>query len=260
MNSISTISYLRTNILSLSIVCVMVSGCSLTPDDKYASVTAEKIYAEASEQLQTGNFESAIKILERVEARAAGTLLSQQATLDIAYARYKNNERPEALASLKRFIKQHPSSLALDYAYYLMGIINFNDDMGILFETAKQDAAERDPQASRDAYQAFAQLVRQFPQSKYTADAKIRMDYISNSLARYEVHVAKFYFKRGAYLAAANRAQQAVIDFERAPAIKDALVVMVESYDKLGLSELRDDAQRILDKNFPINPALTHQK
>ena len=256
MNTIATISRHRISLLSLSMVFAMITGCSTTAEDPYASITVQKMYAEATEQLQSGNYESAIKILDRVEGRAAGTLLSQQATLDIAYARYKNNERPEALASLNRFIKQHPTSPALDYAYYLKGIINFNDDLGLLFDTAKQDPAERDPQASRDAYQAFLQLVQQFPQSKYTPDAKIRMDYISNTLARYEVYVAKFYFKRRAYLAAANRAQQALVEFERTPAAKDALLIMIESYEKLGLTQLRDDAQRVLEKNFHIETNL----
>jgi outer membrane protein assembly factor BamD len=235
----------------LSLIFLAIAGCSTTPADEYASVATEKMYAEAKEQLETGNYESAIKILDRVEGRATGTLLSQQATLDIAFARYKNGERPEALASLDRFIKQHPSSPALDYAYYLKGIVNFNDNLGLLYSSAQQDPAERDPQASKDAYLAFSQLVKQFPQSKYAPDAKIRMDYITNTLARYEVKVAEFYFKREAFLAAANRAQKAVADYQGAPATKDALQLMIKCYDKLGLSDLRDDAQRVLNKNFP---------
>ena len=239
--------------LSIIVLC----ACGTTAEDEYSKIAIEKLYSEANDQLQTGNYESAIKLFDRVEGRAAGTLLSQQATLNIAFAHYKNNDRPEALSSLNRFIKQHPSSPALDYAYYLKGIVNFNDENSLLFDTAKQDPAERDPQASREAYQSFAQLIRQFPESTYVADAKVRMDYISNMLARHEVIVAKFYYRRGAFLAAANRAQQAVTEFERAPAIKDALVIMVECYEKLGLKELRDDAQRVLDKNFPLNTAPT---
>jgi outer membrane protein assembly factor BamD len=211
----------------------------------------EQLYADAKSDMASGAWESAIKTLERVEGRAAGTLLAQQAQLDLAYAYWRSGERAQASAAIERFIKLNPSSPALDYALYLRGVINFNDDIGVMGSLAGQDLAERDSRASRDAYQAFKQLVTQFPDSPYSDDARLRMDYILNTLADYELYVARYYFRRGAYVAAVNRAQQAVIDFEGAPATEEALYIMVLGYDRLGLETLRDDANRVFVKNYP---------
>jgi outer membrane protein assembly factor BamD len=155
------------------------------------------------------------------------------------------------VATLDRFIKLHPSSPAMDYALYLKGLVNFNDNMGFLSGISRQNVSERDQQASRDAFQAFAQLVEQFPDSRYAEEARGRMDYIVNALADYEVHVARYYFRRAAYLAAANRAQQAVRDYQQAPATEEALFIMMASYDRLGLAQLRDDAERVMKRNYP---------
>jgi outer membrane protein assembly factor BamD len=227
------------------------AGCGSTPKDETAQWTAEKLYSEAKEEAEVGNYEKAGKLLERLEGRAAGTLLAQQAQLDRAHAAYKTGERAQALSILERFIKLHPTSPALDYAFYLQGVINFNDNLGILGNLSRQDLSERDQQASRDSYQSFKQLVEQFPRSVYADDATLRMNHIVNSLAAYEVHVARYYFRRGAYVAAANRAQQAVQEFQQSPSAEEALFIMVQSYDRLGLNDLRDDANRVLQKSFP---------
>ncbi|WP_284616993.1 outer membrane protein assembly factor BamD [Aquabacterium humicola] len=228
----------------------LMAGCGSDPKGNDRE-NVEKLYADARDDLNTGSYERAIKTLERIEGRAAGTLLAQQAMLDMAYAQWKTAERVQAIATLDRFIKLHPSSPALDYALYLKGVVNFIDNMGILGSLARQNLSERDQQASRDAYQAFQQLVEQFPASKYSADARLRMDYIVNALAEHEVHVARYYYRRGAYLAAANRAQQTLRDYQQAPAVEEALYIMAASYEKLGLTALRDDADRVLKKNFP---------
>ena len=164
---------------------------------------------------------------------------------------------PQALATVERFIKLHPGSPALDYAYYLQGLINFNEDLGFMSRWSRVDLSERDQQASRDAYQSFRQLIDVFPKSKYAEDARLRMNYIINSLAAYEVHVSRYYFLRGAYVAAANRAQQAVQEFPSAPASEEALYLMMSSYDKLGIPALKDDAERVLKRNFPQSSFLT---
>ena len=233
-------------LLALSVL----AGCSSTSkDDDRSSV--EKLYAEAKSDLASGSYDLAVKQLERVEGRAAGTLLAQQAMLDLAYAKWRLNERVEAITTLDRFIKLHPSSPALDYALYLKGVVNFNETMGFLSNVSRQDLSERDQQASRDSYQAFEQLVQAFPDSKYSDDARARMGYIVNSLASYELHVARYYFRRQAFLAAANRAQLAVREFPQTPAVEEALYIMAASYDKLGLEQLRVDAERVLTKNYP---------
>jgi len=209
------------------------------------------LYADAREEAADGNFEAAIKRYEKVEARASGTLMAQQAQLELAYSYYKTGERAQALAKIERFVRLHPTSPAMDYALYLQGLINFNDDLGLFGRMSKQDISERDQQASRDAYESFKQVTERFPTSKYAADARLRMNHIVNSLAAGEVHVARYYYRRGAYLAAANRAQVAVSEFRNSPAVEEALYIMVKSYEQLEMPQLRDDALRVLKKNFP---------
>ncbi|WP_414639014.1 outer membrane protein assembly factor BamD [Aquabacterium sp.] len=227
------------------------AGCGSTPEDEFAGVSSDKLYADARDEASEGNYEAAIKRYEKVEARASGTLMAQQAQLELAYAYYKTGERAQALAKIERFMRLHPTSPAMDYALYLQGLVNFNDDLGMFGWLSKQDLSERDQQASRDAYESYKQLVERFPNSKYSADARLRMNYVVNSLAAGEVHVARFYYRRGAYLAAANRAQTTVSEFRNSPAVEEALYIMVRSYDQLAMPELRDDALRVLKSNFP---------
>lgn len=231
---------------------LVMAGCSTDlKDDPNSQASLDKLYAEAKSDLEGGAYDRAIKTLERVEGRAAGTLMAQQAQLDLAWANYKSGERAAAVTALDRFIKLNPSSPAIDYALYLKGVVNFNEDLGLFGRLASQDVAERDQQASRDALLAFRQLVDQYPSSKYAEDAKTRIDFITNTLATYEVHVARYYFNRNAFVAAASRAQNAVTEFPTAPAVEEALYLMVQSYDKLGLKTLSSDAQRVLSKSFP---------
>ena len=233
------------------LLAALIAACGSTAKDAELRNSPEKLYAQAKDDLAAGSFDAAIKALERVEGRASGTLLGQQATLDLAYAQWRTNERVLAIATLDRFIKLHPSSPGMEYALYLKGLVNFNDNLGFLSSVSRQSLSERDQQASRDAFQAFGQLIEQFPESKYSDDARARMDYIVNALAEYEVHVARYYYRRSAFLAAANRAQQAVRDYQRAPASEEALYIMAASYEKLGLDTLRADAERVLKTNFP---------
>jgi outer membrane protein assembly factor BamD len=133
----------------------------------------------------------------------------------------------------------------------LQGLINFNDNLGIFSFIAKQDLSERDQNAAKESFEAFKELTTRFPDSRYTPDARARMTYIVNSLAQYEVHVARYYYTRSAYVAAINRAQTAVTDYQNVPAAEEALYIMVQSYDALGMTQLRDDTQRVMEKNFP---------
>lgn len=243
--------------MAAAALCVSLAACGTAPRDEYANIQPEKLYADARDEMTEGNFETAIKQLERVEARASGTLLSQQAQIDLAYAYYRTGEKAQALAKLERFMRLHPTSPALDYALYLQGLINFNEDLGLFGRLSRQDLSERDQQASKDAYESFRQLIERFPQSRYAEDARLRMNHIVNSLAAGEVHVARYYYRRGAYLAAANRAQQAVVDYQQSPAVEEALSLMARSYDQLGLTELRDGSLRVLRQSFPSSRFLT---
>ena len=240
---------------ALGVLVVALAGCSSTKSDDNAggplTASVDQLYSQAKSEMASGTWDSAVKTLERLEGRAAGTVLAQQAQLDLAYVYWRSGDRAQALATVERFIKLNPSSPALDYALYLRGVVNFNDDIGVMGSLAGQDLAERDPRAMRDSYQAFKQLVDQFPDSAYAEDARVRMDYIINTLAEYELYVARYYYRRGAYVAAVNRAQQAVNDFRGAPATEEALYIMVLSYDRLGLDTLRDDADRVFMQNFP---------
>jgi len=251
--------------VKLSVVCasalaagaLLMAGCSSTPIDKTAGMSPAKIYAEAKEEMGNGQWERAVLLLEKLEGRAAGTPFAQQAQLDKAYAQYKSAEPAQALATLERFMKLHPVSPAMDYAIYLKGMINFNDDLGLFAKFTRQDLAERDQKASKESFESFKELVDRFPESRYAPDARQRMSYIVSSLAQYEVHVANYYFKRGAYLAAVNRAQIAVSDYREVPAIEEALFILYRSYDALGMQQLRDDTKRILEQNYPKSDFLT---
>ena len=236
---------------ALATTALLLTACSSTPVDKTANMSPNAIYADAKDELANQQWDKAIPLLDKLEARAAGTPLAQQAQLDKSYAYYKSGEPAQALATLERFLKLHPASPALDYALYLKAIINFNDDLGLFSSLSRQDLAERDQKAAKESFESFKELVSRFPDSKYSINARPRMTYIVNSLAQYEVYVARYYFKRGAYLAAANRAQIAVTDYPGVPAIEEALFILYKSYDALGMNELRDDTKRVLVTNFP---------
>ena len=235
----------------LVLASLLVAGCSSLSEDKAAAASPNKIYADAKEQMQAGAYDKAIAALEKLEGRAAGTPLAQQAQIEKAYAQYKSGEPAQAIATLERFAKLHPASPILDYSLYLKGIINFNDNLGLFSFLTRQDLAERDQKASKESFEAFRELVTRFPDSRYSPDARQRMVYIVNSLAQYEVHVARYYYSRGAYVAAINRAQQALAEYSDVPALEEALFIIVQSYDALGLTQLRDDSQRVLQRNYP---------
>lgn len=235
------------------VLALSLSGCGLLPEkiDETKDWSASKLYSEARDELAVGNYERAIQHFEKLESRYPFGTYAQQAQMEIAYAHYRQGDQAQALAAVERFIKLHPNHSHVDYMYYLRGLINFNDKVGFLDFISKQDPSERDPKAARDAFDAFKQLAERFPNSIYTKDAIDRMKYLVNAMAQYEVHVANYYYRRGAYLAAANRAKIAVTEYRQAPAVEEALYVMVRSYDALGLPDLRDDAARVMKTNFP---------
>jgi outer membrane protein assembly factor BamD len=252
---------LRAKLSALPVLAIgaaaLLAACSSTPDDKTASWSPNKIYAEAKDELNSGSYDKAIPLLEKLEGRAAGTPLAQQAQLDKAYAQHKAGDQAQALSTLDRFIKLHPSSPAVDYALYLKGIVNFNDNLGMFAFLSRQDLSERDQKAAKESFEAFKELVARFPDSRYTPDARARMTYIVNSLAQYEVHVARFYFSRGAYVAAINRAQNALTDYQDVPALEEALYILLRSYDALGMAQLRDDTRRVMEQTYPRSEYLS---
>ena len=238
--------------VSALLAVAVLAGCASTKDDdKTAKMSPNAIYAEAKDEVSAGSYDKAIPLYEKLEGRAAGTPLAQQAQLDRAYAQYKSGDAAAAQATLDRFMKLHPASPAYDYALYLKGITNFNDNLGMFSFVARQDLSERDQKAAKESFEAFKELINRFPESKYTPDARARMTYIVDSLAQYEVHVARYYYNRKAYVAAVNRAQSAIADYRDVPALEEALWILVRSYDALDMPQLRDDARRVLEKNYP---------
>jgi outer membrane protein assembly factor BamD len=238
--------------LALTMI-VLMAGCGIFGKeiDPTRAWTVEKLYAEAKYEMSLRNWTTAIKHYERIESRYPFGRFAQQSQIELAYVHWRNEDPALALAVIDRFIKQYPNHPSVDYMYYLKGRINFNDDLGITGLISNQDLSERDPKAAADAFVAFKDLVSRFPDSKYGPDALSRLNYLVNTLARNEIHVARYYMKRRAFVAAANRAQFVLKQYPGAPAGEEALWIMVQAYAAAGLHDLSEDARRVLDKNFP---------
>ena len=246
-------------VIATLFLAIALGACGLLPEQKDETVgwSANKLYAEAKDALTEGSFDKSIKYFEKLESRYPYGRFAQQAQMDIAYAYWKANEPASAVAACERFIKLHPNHPSVDYIYYLRGLVSFNEDLGILGAIGNQDMTERDPKGLREAFDSFRELVTRFPDSKYTPDGVARMKYLVNALASHEVHVARYYMKRGAYLASINRAQHALKNYPDAPATEEALFIMVKAYDLLGINDLRDDAERVMRKNYPTSAYYT---
>ena len=250
---------MKASVLAL-LAALVAFGCSSlsSEKDETAGWSAQRLYGEAKDEMTSRNWEKAIKYLEKLEARYPYGRFAQQAQLDVAYAYWKSGERASAIAAADRFIKLYPNHANVDYAWYLKGLVNFNENQGIFAVFDNPDMTERDPKGSYSSFESFKEVVTRFPESKYAEDAAARMRFLVNSLAQNEVHVARYYMKRGAYVAAANRAQYAVQNYPNAPAIEEAVFIMVKAYDALGMEDLRDAADRVMRKNFPqskyLNP------
>src|SRR4051794_22230884 len=221
-------------------VLLGLSACGMLPEkvDETKGWSVTKLYSEASEELASQHYERAVQLFEKLESNYPFGTYAQQAQMEIAYAYYKSNDQAQALAAVERFIKLHPNHPNVDYMYYLRGLINFNDKLSLFDFVARQDLTERDPKAVREAFDSFKLLIDRFPNSAYAQDARDRLAYLVDAMARYDVHVANYYFRRGAYVAAANRAQQVVREFKDTPAVEDALYIMMRSYDAMGMPEL----------------------
>lgn len=246
-------------LLAAAMLAFALSGCGLLPEvqDETGSWSADKLYNTAHQALVEGNYTRAVKMFETLESRFPYGRYAQQAILESAYANYRAGEQAAATATCDRFIRTYPNHPNVDYAYYLKGLVYFREDQGLLGYVYELDLSEREPKAMRESYAAFKELSTKFPDSRYAPDSADRMRYLTNSLALYEVKVAQYYYNRGAYVAAVNRAQVAIVTYPRTPANEGALDVLAKSYDKLELPQLRDDAQRVLKQTFPESPYVT---
>jgi outer membrane protein assembly factor BamD len=241
---------MRTSVLVV-VAALLLAGCATDLQDETAGWSAQRLYGEAKDAMANKDWPRAVRYLEKLEARYPYGRFAQQAQLEIAYAHWKDSERASAIAAVDRFIKMYPNHANADYAWYLKGLINFNDQYGVFSWLTSPDMSDRDPKSTRESFAAFKEVVTRFPDSRYAPDAAARMRYLVNALASHEVHVARYYMKRGAYLAAANRAQYAIKSFPQAPATEEAVFVLVLAYDNLGMNDLRDAADRVMRTNFP---------
>jgi outer membrane protein assembly factor BamD len=257
----SSVMALQGNRMRLATILLLLvgllGGCALLPDqiDETKDWSAQKLYTEAKSALAEKNWERSIDLYEKLEARYPFGRYAQQALLESAYAYYKSSEPDSAISAIDRFIKTYPRHPSLDYAYYLRGLVNFTRGDNFMDRILPRDPSERDAGATREAYFDFAELVKQFPESRYAQDASLRMVFLRNNLARYEMHVADYYMRRGAYIAAANRAKQVIEGYQGTPAVPDALVTLVQAYRKLGMDDLAADAERVLKLNYPDRSA-----
>ena len=246
----------------LSIISLISSiiACSSVNEDPTADWSAEQLYKDAREALDSRNYELAIENYTKLESRYPYGRYAQQAQLETIYSHYRAGDSSSAVAAADRFIKFHPRHPNVDYAYYLRGLATFDQGKGFLDEILDTDAAKRDPAGVRESFNYFKELVTLFPNSRYSEDAIKRMKQLRNTLARHEVHVAAFYLKRGTHLAAANRARYVLENYQRSTAIPDALIIMVKAYRKMKMDNLAADALRVLELNHPGHPGLSELK
>ncbi|MGR8935066.1 MAG: outer membrane protein assembly factor BamD [Gammaproteobacteria bacterium] len=254
-------------ILFLACIAFTLPGCetlkSLGGDSdnseneaEYKDWDADKFRSEAKKAMDEGHYKRAVELYEKLEGRYPFGEHAAQTQLDIAYAYYKNEDYEAAVAAADRFIKTYPRNPNVDYAYYLKGLVNFTRDVGFIDRFLPTDPAQRNPENAKEAYDNFAELVRRFPNSQYAPDAYQRMTWLRNNIAMYEVHVARFYLRREAYIAAANRAKRVIEQYERTPAVPYAMEILQQAYTQLGLTELAADVQQLYATNYPSGPPL----
>lgn len=241
--------------LCAALMVALVTACGLLPDvkDETAGWSAEKLYGSAHDAMLEGNYTRATKLFETIESRYPYGRYAQQAILEGAYSNWRASEQAAATAACDRFIRTYPNHPNVDYAYYLKGLVYFREDQGLFGYVYELDLAERDPKQMRESFAAFKELVQKYPESRYAEDAATRMRYLTNALGMYEVNVAQYYYNRGAYVAAASRAQAALLNFPNTASNERALDLLAKSYDKLGLVQLAEDSRAILKRTFPAS-------
>lgn len=243
--------------LVLLAASVLLAGCSGwgEKEDITKNWSAQRLYAAAKEQLDNGEYETAIDYYQKLESRYPFGPLAEQAQIEVAYAYYRYDEPASAIAAADRFIKLHPQHPNVDYAYYIKGLTNFNRGRSLVDRFLPKDPSERDPGSALLSFRDFEELVSKFPDSKYAPDAAQRMLFLKDTLAKHEIHVAQYYMRRGALVAAVNRAKTVVESYQGTTAVPDALGLMVEVYEKLDMPALAADARRVLAMNYPDHPA-----
>ena len=239
--------------LSALFFAAFLTGCASSGDvdDETYGMTVAQIYEEAKRLLNSAEYGSAVQYYEKLESRFPYGTYAERARIEMAYAYYKDDQPETAIIAADRFIKLHPNHENVDYAYYLRGLASFDGSITLLDRLFDQEPSERDSKSIRRAFEYFSKLIQRFPKSRYVADSIKRMKELRENLARYEIHVANYYKRRGAYLAVTNRAKYIIENYQGTAAIPDALALMTEAYRKLGMTELANDTFRVLELNHP---------
>ncbi len=249
----------------LILLCISLTACDTLrqkqDEDDPDSWSVERLYEEAKNELGDSNWDSAIEFYSRLETRFPYGQYAEQAQIEKAYAHYKNAEPELATVTVEQFIRLYPTHPKADYAYYLKGLINYNEDHSFMGRvTGRDDLSDRDPERARNALAAFRDLVRRYPDSRYTGDAERRMAHLRNALAQHDLNVAKYYERRGAWVAVINRAKYVVENYETTPTVEDALGMMVRAYRQMGMENLATDTERVISSNFPNSSYLTQKQ
>jgi outer membrane protein assembly factor BamD len=242
-------------LLRLLILCcaLTLAGCANKGQefDPTANWTPERLFEDGKAEMNSGNWKLAKERFGAIEARFPFGAYAQQAMMDLAFCEWKDKETDKALSTIARFMQQYPSHPGMDYMIYLKGLINFTPPSAMFSNITQQNPGERDPKALRQSYAAFNELIDRYPQSRYASDARKRIVWLVDTISQNELFVARYYYERYAYVAAINRAQTVITDFEGVPAAEPALYIMMKSYEKLGMTDMRNDTERVLLKNYP---------
>lgn len=238
----------RSAILMSAAVSMMLTACG--GDDAIQEIGAAQLYEQGAEQLRANNYAGAIVNFRNLSIRYPFAPQARQAQLDLLFAFYRAGQYVEAIDIAETFVRENPRLPEVAYCLYMMGMIYFDKEPNILERLFRVDITERPPKETYLAFSAFQDLIRQFPDSVYVADARQRMIYLRNRLAIYENHVARYYLQRGAYVAAMQRAKFAIENYPGSPELEETLTLLIEAYDSLGMRDLADDTRRVLQQNF----------
>ena len=240
-------------IIIFTLITVLIAGCGGGPEEETVPGSVAEVYAQAEKAMRNGNYSRAVFILEQIQGRFPFNELGKQAQLDLIYSFYKSGRDEEAIDAAEQFIRENPTHPRVDYALYIQGLTYFDEDPGRFSKILGVDRAARPPAENRQALSIFKRLVERYPSSEYAADSERRLLFLKERLARYENYVAEYYLRRGAYIAALNRAKQALEQFNGAAANCESLRIMATAYDNLGLADLAADTRRVIAANQVCN-------
>ena len=241
-----------TTLISVCIILITLGGCQSKSKTDLSGIPAPELLATAKESIEDANYEKALNHLREIEARFPYGVYAQQSMLETAYLYHKKGEPELTIAAADRFIYTYPTHVNVDYAYYLKGLANYTTSRNFMAKlTGSKDFSDRDPQSSRQSFDAFKELTNRFPNSRYVEDSVKRMEALLKTIAKHDTNIAKFYLERGAYVAVVNRCKQVIEQYQDTPAVEDALGMMVIAYREMGLADLAKDSWRVLQTNFP---------